>query len=72
MSDNDSNGGGIPPKVSELDLANSLAASEEAMGVLGSALAGRVIGALQTQGLVPPQTLGQMGQGGQSANFVPT
>ena len=72
MSDDDLNGGGILPEVSELDLANSLAASEEAMRVLGSALARHVVGALQAQGLIPAQTLGQMGRGGQYANFAPT
>lgn len=43
----DSSGSGIPPEISELDLANPLVALEEAMGVLGSALAGHVVGALR-------------------------
>ena len=47
----DSSSGGIPPEISELDLASSLVASEEAMGMLGSALAGHVVGALGAQGL---------------------
>ena len=42
-----------PEEVSANDLANSLIASKEAMSVLGSALAGQVVGALQAQGLVP-------------------
>lgn len=37
------------------DLANSLISSKEAMNVLGSALAGQVVGALRAQGLVPAQ-----------------
>lgn len=36
-------------------LASLLAASKKAMGVLGSALADHVVGALQAQGLVPTQ-----------------
>ena len=44
-------------------LANSLASSQEAMNVLGSALAGQVVGALKAQGLLsvpaqPPPTHG--------------
>ena len=35
------------------ELASSLAASKEAMNVLGSALADQVVGALKAQGLVP-------------------
>ena len=66
-------------------LASSLAASKEAMGVLGSALAGHVVGAMQAQGLVPAQPSGQpasfnsfmpagaqgLGFGGQPTNFQP-
>ena len=37
------------------ELANSLVASQEAMTVLGSALADQVVGALQAQGIVPSQ-----------------
>ena len=58
--------GSKPEDPSELqNLANSLVASEEAMGVLGSALAGHVVGALQAQGLVSTQS------GGQPTSFTP-
>ena len=39
------------------DLAISLASSKEAMGVLGSALADHVVGALQAQGLMQGKSL---------------
>ena len=59
MNDDPDKSGSEPEDPSELqNLANSLAASEEAMGVSGSALAGHVVGALQAQGLVSTQSGG--------------
>ena len=53
------------------DLAISLASSKEAMGVLGSALADHVVGALQAQGLMPGQVPDRGGQPATQCTHVP-
>ena len=66
ISNDPDKSGSEPEDCSELQsLPNSLVASEETMGVLGSALMGHMARAQQAQGLVSTQS------GDQPASFMP-